>query len=211
MGRNAIGWDPITPAEAAAHLGLDYQPRAFSDLADAPCRTAVETLACHGLVSGDGTGRFLPERVMTRGELAAMLASAFQFPVPENATPFSDVDPDAWYAPAVAAVTARDFLTGTGEGKFQPERPLTNQELYPVLAALAEWASLDAARAAEEPFTAYQWLDYYRYPEWAQEGVRNLESLGVSVDRENPGAPVTRGACAQALYETMDAIGMFWY
>ena len=158
-----------------------------------------------------GSGRFLPEQVMTRGELAAMLASAFQFPVPANAPLFSDVSPDAWYAPAVAAVAARGFLVGTGEGNFQPERPLTNQELYPVLAALAQWVSLDAAEAADEPFTAYHWLDYYSYPEWAQEQVRNLYDLGVSVDRENPDAPVTRGACAQALYETMDAIGMFWH
>ena len=211
LGSGHTKWLPITPEELAQKRGLEYHRRTFSDLETCLQRTAIETLACYGLLSGDGSGNFLPDNVMTRAELAAVLTAAFQLPESRSSLSFSDVSPDAWYAGAVSAMTARGFLTGTGEGRFEPDRPLTNQELYTVLSALSQWASMEAVEAAREPYTAYQWLDYYQYPEWAQEHTRNLYSLGVEVDRETPNAYVTRGQCAQTLYELMEAMGMFWY
>jgi len=210
LGRGAVSWNPITPEELAQKRGLDFHKRTFSDLEGIEQRAAVETLAAYGLLAGDGNGNFLPNRTLTRAELAAMLTAAFQLPA-VDVSPFSDVSPDAWHAPAVSAMAARGFLSGTGAGRFEPDRPLTNQELYTVLSAVAEWASMPAHETAPNDVSALQWLEYYAYPEWTHEYIRNLDELGVTVDKENPDAPVTRAQCAQTLFELMDAIGMFWY
>ena len=209
-GYDDVEWRPITPAQAAAWKQVSYSPRTFSDVENSPNRTAIDTLACYGLIAGDGTGRFLPEHTLTRAQLSAMLAAAFQLPAAEGRT-FSDVSPDAWYAEAVSAMTARGFLAGTDQGTFEPDRPVTNQELYTVLSAIAAWSSMKGYEVSQTSVTAPQWLEFYNYPEWAQIYARNLDALGVSVDKENPAAPVTRAQTAQALYELMDAIGMFWY
>ena len=209
-GKDVEKWIAITPAEAAQKFSLNYQPRTFSDVENSPNRTAIDTLACYGLIAGDGTGRFLPENTLTRAELSAMLCAAFQLPAGEGRS-FSDVAPEAWYAGAVSAMTARGFLAGTDQGTFEPNRPVTNQELYTVLSAIAAWGCMKGHEVSQTSVTAPQWLEFYHYPEWAQSHARNLDELGVTVDKENPTAPATRGQTAQALYELMDAMGMFWY
>lgn len=210
-GKDFKEWTPITPEEVASRYKLSYQPRTFSDLEFCEQRTAIDTLACYGLLSGDGTGKFLPDKQLTRAELSIMLAAAFQLPVANSASVFSDVSPDAWYAGAVSAMAARGFMIGTDEGKFEPDRLITNTELYSVLSSMACWANMNCQALSKTAVTAPQWLDVYYYPEWAQTPTRNLIELGVSVDKENPTAPVTRAYAAQTLFELMDALGLFWY
>lgn len=210
-GKDVGEWIAVTPDEIAQKYKLNYQPRTFSDLETCEQRTAIDTLAVYGLLAGDGTGRFLPDKQLTRAELSAMLTAAFQLPEANTAAAFPDVAPDAWYADAVSAMTARGFLAGTDKGTFEPDAVLTNQDLYTVLSAIAAWASIPGYDLSQTSVTAPQWLDFYNYPEWAQIHARNLDELGVSVDKENPTAPVTRAQCAQTLFELMDAMGMFWY
>lgn len=46
---------------------------------------------------------------------------------------FSDVTPDAWYYEAVTAMADAGIVNGTGNGKFEPTRPMTAGELATVL------------------------------------------------------------------------------
>ena len=203
-------WVPITPAEAAEWRGANYTPRTFSDVVDSPYRQAIETLACYDLITGDKAGRFLPQNTLTRGELCAMLASAFQLPA-GGVLSFSDVAEDAWYAPAVSALVSRGFMVGTGDGTFRPDAPVTNQELCTVLYAIASWANMHAQDLRDLTIPASQWLTFYDFPEWAKSPAYDLTLLDVSVDTEHPAAPVTREQCAGMLYELMESLGMFWY
>ena len=47
---------------------------------------------------------------------------------PAGEAPFSDVAPRADYAPAVSWAAHQGLVLGTGEGRFQPERPITREE-----------------------------------------------------------------------------------
>ncbi|MEA4933860.1 MAG: S-layer homology domain-containing protein [Lawsonibacter sp.] len=46
---------------------------------------------------------------------------------------FSDVQQDAWYADAVNYIAARDITTGTGDGCFSPDAPLTRGQFTVML------------------------------------------------------------------------------
>ena len=145
---------------------------------------------------------------MTRGELAAMLTSALNLPAGKQT--FSDVPENAWYANAVSAIAARGFMKGDGTGAFHPEATLTNQELYTVLSAVAAWASMDGYEWAQKDVSAVQWVEFYAYPEWAQGPARNLDKLGLTVDRENPNVPVTRGDAAGLLCTMLENLHILW-
>jgi glucosylceramidase len=153
----------------------------------------------------------MPNENMTRAQLAAMLSRVLNLSAPGMVPEFSDVSADAWYADCVGAITARGFMAGKGSGTFDPNGIVTSQELFCVLSTISEWCSITGKRNAEESFSAYQWMDFYNYPEWAQVSARNMEALGLNVDRENPSASVTRGTAAGMLCQLMETLGMFWF
>ena len=54
------------------------------------------------------------------------------------ARPFSDVDPNAWYATHVARAAELGLMEGVGGGKFEADRPITRAEVAAVAVRLAE-------------------------------------------------------------------------
>ncbi len=64
--------------------------------------------------------------MMKKQILALVLAAALVVPGhAATATGYSDVAPDAWYAPAVAYCQEQGLMNGTGGGKFSPDAPMT--------------------------------------------------------------------------------------
>ena len=49
---------------------------------------------------------------------------------------FSDIEETAWYAEDVAYVAALGLMTGSGDGTFRPNDPVTRAELAAVLSRL---------------------------------------------------------------------------
>lgn len=49
---------------------------------------------------------------------------------------FADVKESAWYAAAVDYVSEHGLMTGTGENKFEPDRPMTRAEVAAVITRL---------------------------------------------------------------------------
>ncbi len=210
-GMGGGSWMESSPARMAEEFELaGYTPRTFSDVAGHPYADQINTLRTYELVSGGEDGLFHPELELTRAQLAVMLAAALKLSPGEGAPTFTDVAPDAWYAGAVSAMTARGFMAGTGGGTFSPGATLTNQELYTVYSAVAAWASMEGYEWSGKDVSAVQWLDFYNYPEWAQGPARNLRELGLSVDAENPGTVVTRGEAAGLLCTLLENIHILW-
>ena len=208
-GTGSAHWREADVWELAEEFSLsDYAPRTFPDISGHPYEREINTLRTYYLLSGDENGLFHPEASMTRGELAAMLTSALNLPAGKQT--FSDVPENAWYANAVSAIAARGFMKGDGTGAFHPEATLTNQELYTVLSAVAAWASMDGYEWAQKDVSAVQWVEFYAYPEWAQGPARNLDKLGLTVDRENPNVPVTRGDAAGLLCTMLENLHILW-
>lgn len=47
--------------------------------------------------------------------------------------PFADVDPGAWYAKDVAWGAERGIVEGVGDGRFEPDRPITRAEVVAMI------------------------------------------------------------------------------
>ena len=88
---------------------------------------AVRWAAENGITAGADALHFAPDRPCTRAEIAAFLWRAAGSPEPERAADFADVDPDAYYAKAVAWAAENGVVLGTGKG-FEPDRVCTRAE-----------------------------------------------------------------------------------
>ena len=209
------GWVRLastTPEQIARRLGLPYEARdGFSDLGASPYADEIRALAVYGLVSGYEDGTFRPTFSITRGEFAAMMASALNLRQAESAG-FSDVPDSAWYAGAVNAMAAKGFLSGCGDGAFRPDDPISCQEILVSLSAASAWACMEGYDLAGQDLPLSQWGDYSQLASWAQSPAWRLEQLGLDLERERsaPQAEATRGQAAHLLYQFLSCTGLFW-
>ena len=115
----------LTATVTAATLTVPALAANFNDLDGHWGASAIQRWAGYGIVQGSG-GAFNPNRSMTRGELAAVIARVLDLKeTTEN--PFSDLDENAWYADAVLKCAAAGILLGDG-GTARPDAPVTRQE-----------------------------------------------------------------------------------
>ncbi len=119
--------------EAARVNGWELTPDpavSFSDTADADVLTAAGL----GIVSGDGKGRFLPQKGITRQEAAVMLyqtLKAMGAPISGAGAVFADQSAIAsWAAEPVSAIVGWGVMNGTGGGNFSPLGSYSRQQAY---------------------------------------------------------------------------------
>ena len=121
----------------AAYYGLEKKTEgetdpepAFRDCRKHWAREYVDTAAAAGWVAGVGNGLFAPDDALTRGMFVTMLArlaGVNQADYPDSR--FSDVEASAWYAPSVSWAASKGIVSGVGDGKFEPNRNITRQEM----------------------------------------------------------------------------------
>ena len=106
------------------------------------------------------------------------------------------MSPRADYAPAVSWAAHQGLVLGTGEGRFQPERPITREEAAVLLrrwAALLEWDTFlpDGVAACNDYQDISPWADDSLY--WACDaGVLNWSPGG----RLDPSGTLTQAQTA---------------
>ncbi len=165
------GWKRTTSSTLAKQYGLALTP-GFPDAADSAYPEFLDLLQTYDLIQGKDDGLFHPSDTLTRAELCQLLAVALNCFVPDNTNPFSDVPADAWYAPAVTAMSNMSLVDGVGGGFFRPEDPVDHQQLITILARLAQRLNMSFARAAKElPDDLTQLPGMAQYSPWAQSGV----------------------------------------
>ena len=211
------GWVKSTPAQIAADTQVKgYAPRVFSDVAGTKYELAANTLCTYGMLRGYADGTFRPESGLTRAELCALLTQTMRLHLPETGATFSDVAKDSWYAPYIQAAQAAGYVSGVGNGRFDPQGKVTQEQMMTVLGRLAADLNLNflgASNAVPEDTGISS-----KYSTWAQPWVWLLEKsqknilgqplsmLYASSDSIDPKAPATRGQTAQILYTLFTAV-----
>jgi prenyltransferase beta subunit len=104
----------------------------------------VDQAAVFGLMEGvgaadGGAARFEPAREVTRSEFAAILLRLRGVEpglavAADQASPFADVAPDAWYSRVVAEAVKLGFVNGVSDTEFAPDRPITREQMALMLA-----------------------------------------------------------------------------
>ena len=213
----ATGAGVITPAEALEHYCNSTETRSFSDVADSAYATEINILGTYGILGGDGAGHFFPERTLTRAELAAILAQALN--VSSNASGlFSDVSDDRWFASDVNAVASLGFMGGVGDGRFDPDASLTQEQFITVMGRLARFLNFNADDFAlelnEESLAENETLAVLA--SWARVSGSVLtlyddNMLYAQLDEIDPQAPVTREQAAATLCNILKMLDILSY
>ncbi|MCQ3814507.1 MAG: S-layer homology domain-containing protein [Acidimicrobiia bacterium] len=135
-GDNFLPAQPATRGETAVWLWrMAGQPstsaaHSFTDVPDAQS-PAVSWLASQGITSGTSATDYSPDRILNRGELAALLWRASGSPTAE-AHSFVDVVLD-WQQGAVSWLAATGITTGTSDTTFSPDNTLSRAQLITFL------------------------------------------------------------------------------
>jgi chitinase len=127
----------VTRGQVASMLtrSLDLDPRScttvcarLSDVAGSTHAEAIHAAVGAGIVNGYGDGTFRPDRPVTRGQLASMLATAFEVLDDEVAHPFIDVA-GTTHETSIAAITSAGLASGQTPSTFAPNADVRRDQM----------------------------------------------------------------------------------
>lgn len=114
----------------------------------------LRMLTAMGVVQGDPNGSARLDSTITRAEISKMLVALFDlshhsksralnFAIPEmlqgeRQESFSDVSEDHWANQYIQLIAERDWLQGTGGGKFSPSGQMSYEQLYTLIARVLD-------------------------------------------------------------------------
>ena len=152
----------------------------------------------NGLMTGTSARTFAPDRPVTRAMLVTILWRLAGEPY-GRVSPFEDVLPGSWYAQAVSWAYDKGIVTGVTPTSFQPDAPVTREQLCAILCRYAALTGKNtAASASLDAFTDRAQVSAYAEASvrWAlQAGLLN----GVGSSRLAPRSGATRAQLAVLL------------
>lgn len=116
----------------------------FRDVEQHWGKTAIEWLAMRSIADGMEEGLFMPEEPLTRAQFVKLLLEAGISPKAEpaaaSAAPagFNDVGEDHWAKSWIAQASVSGLADGVGDGRFEPDRPLTRAEMMALVVRAAD-------------------------------------------------------------------------
>lgn len=134
-----------------------------------------------GITGGTGDGAFHGEEPFTRAQAAAIIHNGFAAAHDPVDGVFSDVPDTAWYAGAVNWAADRQIVVGTGDGKFNPDAVITEEELVTYLYKL--WTRMGNGSA--DPSVELPYADADDISDWAYEAMVWASMLGIIAPDEN--------------------------
>lgn len=107
-------------------------------------------------MTGYGNGLFGPEDKVTRAQVAQIFYRLLKDNNVKVTVNFTDVPDDAWYATAVNTLGSLGIVGGIGDGRFDPNRPITRAEFCVIATRFGKVVS-----TVENPFSDINAQDWY--------------------------------------------------
>ena len=184
-----------TAAESFSDLGTFYSW----------AEEAIYSLADKRILSGVGSGKFAPEKNVTRAEFTKMILNALEIEtvkIPVGI--FSDVQKTGWAAPYIEAAVKEQLIKGIGEGKFGPEGAINRNEIACLMARAMSWSDSGMATTSQSP----DYKDKERIPVWAADSVAVCEEKGlfenIAVGYFNGTTSIKRAEAAVIIYRMLE-------
>ncbi len=156
--------DCITRAEFAALLSrLIADPRGaqfentFTDITQNDWYyDAVLSMAEKGIMLGE-SGAFLPEKAITRAELAAVLSKFIFQGTSETQTQYADMTEDDWFYEPMTKMIHAGYLQGDEDGSLRPNDSVTRAETVALLNRMLNIVYNDNAQTPFEDINPTHW------------------------------------------------------
>ncbi|OPD49461.1 cell surface protein [Bacillus thuringiensis] len=134
-GNNIFGFgDNVTRGQVARMIYMYVKPadadasfkNPFTDIKGHLFEKEILALAKAGLVNGFGDGKYGPDDILTREQMAKVLTNAFRFKATKT-TKFADVDKNSWAYGAISALEENGVTIGTGGNMYSPKMFVTRE------------------------------------------------------------------------------------
>lgn len=161
---------PITGLAASSHP--------FRDVPDSHwANSAVAYVYDNNLMNGTGPNTFTPSGTLTRAMFVTILGrmdgvNTASYP----GTSFSDVPTGQWYSPYVAWASSQGIVTGTGNGQFSPNSPVTREQMA---AMIARYVEASGIRLPDADNAASSFKDAASVSSWARDGLELMRRTGI--------------------------------
>ena len=163
----------------------------------------IQELTAMHIVEGVSDDRFGPKANVTRAEFVAMLVRALGLKG-AAAAPFSDIPAGSWFAETTAAAYENGIASGTGNGKFEPNRAITREEMAIMIVNV--YAKRGGAGAVGTAADLGSFKDASAVSSWAKEAVQTAIHAGLMTGSDNRFAPrekAIRAEAAKVLYNLL--------
>ncbi|VEJ36103.1 Endoglucanase precursor [Aedoeadaptatus ivorii] len=137
----------------------------FTDVAENHwARPAIAYVAEKGYFNGKDKAVFAPNDAVTRGEFVTVLGRMAKVRTAEyTGGDFVDVARDRYYAPYIHWAAQAGLVQGIGNRKFDPDRPVTREEMAKIVEAYIQYLKKQPAQGASVAFQ-----DADRIAPWAK-------------------------------------------
>lgn len=180
----------------------------FNDMATrAWAQDAVNKLSSIGVINGVGEGKFAPDATSKRGDFMVMLTKVLGV-TGTPSTSFADVPANKYYANAVNLAKDLGLANGVGDNKFNPEAPITRQDMMVLTAKALEVVGYDVTSTDVSVLDKY--ADSNKIADYAKPYVAFLIENGLVNGTSNttvdPTANMTRAQMAVLMSNLYDLI-----
>lgn len=173
----------------------------FTDIGNHWAKEAIDFVVSRELLSGITETTFAPNTAMTRGMMVTTLGRLAGVDVKVYTTnSFTDVKADSTFRPYIEWASKKGIMEGTGNGKFEPDRAITREEIAVIFVnyAKATGYSLPVTREA----TTY--ADSSSIQSVYKSAVTTMQQAGImmgkSYNKFNPTAIATRAEVSSMLH-----------
>ncbi len=188
-----------------SRYAVGYHLVSFKDVAEnAWYGQAVGFIAARAITTGTGEGYFSPQAKLTRGQFIVMLMNAYGLAAAADPRDnFADAGA-TYYTDYLAAAKHLNIANGVGDNRFAPEREITRQEMFTLLANALQ--GLNKMPPATSGKTLTSFTDREEIAPWAQPAMQLLVETGtISGDGNQllPTSTTTRAEMAQVLFNLL--------
>jgi len=157
------------------------------------------------LFQGMGDGSFAPNQNMDRAMFAQVIYNMAGRPGATGTGTFNDVQPGAWYSPAVTWAAEMGIVQGHSASRFSPYAPITREEMAVMIVRYANIMGAVLPRVNTTGFA-----DQNHISPWAQDAIADVQAAGIIMGRANgnfdPSATATRAEVSAVFSRLLRAV-----